>query len=463
MTAPAFDRQAFIDHGGPDGGATALPSATARYPDPMEPAALHGPLGDLVRVLEPHTEADPAGLLVQALVMFGSLIGRGPYFRAESDRHHGNLFACLVGLTAKGRKGTSLGRIRATFGALDGDWMDGRGKSGLSSGEGLIHAVRDPAEDAHENSDQGVEDKRLLVIETEFASVLRVMSREGNTLSAVMRQAWDTGTLNTLVKHSPTKATGAHVSMIGHVTATELRRYLDRTEAGNGFANRILWVCVRRSKLLPFGADPCDEALRPARERLAMAVTFAADLRGVCISFDPQAAELWAAVYPALSEGQPGMLGAVTSRAESQTVRLALLYALADCCREIRIEHLRAALAVWDYCLASARFIFGDALGDPLADELLRRLRQAGEVGMDREELRNALGRHKRSDEIGRALGVLAEHGLAWSERRAETGGRPEERWFVLGARKAPKARNGSDGVRDTALAALTAQGGEDL
>ena len=85
---------------------------------------------------------------------------------------------------------------------------------------------------------------------------------------------------------------------------------------------------------------------------------------------DDQARDLWGRVYPELSDGKPGLLGAVTSRAESQVMRLACVYALLDCSAEIRVEHLNAALAVWQYCHDSARFIFGDSLGDPTANEI---------------------------------------------------------------------------------------------
>ena len=71
--------------------------------------------------------------------------------------------------------------------------------------------------------DDGVLDKRLFVIESEFANVLKVMAREGNTLSPVLRRAWDTGDLRTLTKNSPARATGAHISIIGHITRQENR------------------------------------------------------------------------------------------------------------------------------------------------------------------------------------------------------------------------------------------------
>ena len=91
--------------------------------------------------MEPHTEADPAALLVQLLVAFGSLIGRGPHYLAEADRHFTYIFAVIVGRTAKGRKGTSWGQVKAMADGIDNAWATGRVLTGLSSGEGLIWAV----------------------------------------------------------------------------------------------------------------------------------------------------------------------------------------------------------------------------------------------------------------------------------------------------------------------------------
>ncbi len=86
---------------------------------------------------------------------------------------------------------------------------------------------------------------------------------------------------------------------------------------------------------------------------------------------------VWAEVYPKLSEGRPGLLGAATSRAEAQVMRLATIYALLDKSAVVRAEHLMAALAVWEYAEQSAKYIFGSALGDPTADAILRALRRA--------------------------------------------------------------------------------------
>jgi hypothetical protein len=99
-------------------------------------------------------------------------------------------------------------------------------------------------------ADEGVHDKRLMVYAPEFAAVLKVAGRDGNTLSATIRQAWDTGILRIMTKNNPAVATEAHISIVGHITKAELLRHLDATEKANGLANRFLWVCVKRSKLL---------------------------------------------------------------------------------------------------------------------------------------------------------------------------------------------------------------------
>ena len=117
-------------------------------------------------------------------------------------------------------------------------------------------------------SDMGVADKRLLVIEPEFASVLRVAGRDGNTLSTVYRQAWDSGLLRVLNKNSPVKATGTHISIIGHITRDELLMELSNNDKVNGFGNRNLWLCVQRSKFLPDGGDWDHLDLGPLVSRL---------------------------------------------------------------------------------------------------------------------------------------------------------------------------------------------------
>ena len=245
--------------------------------NPIKPSldgeALYGLAGDLVNGIDPYTEADPVAVLSTFLVSFGNVVGRQPYFQVEFTRHYLNLFVGLVGLSAKGRKGQSWSTPRYVLNQVDEPWVGSSVTSGLSSGEGLIFAVRDKTfkkEPIKEKglvvdyqdvmTDQGVEDKRLFLIEEELSQALKVMSREGNILSTIVRQAWDLGDLHPLTKNNPIKATGAHISIVGHITCHELLRHLDQTERANGFANRFIWLLVGRSKAIsnPQGAPQED-------------------------------------------------------------------------------------------------------------------------------------------------------------------------------------------------------------
>ena len=407
------------------------PSSAASWPEPLKATAFHGVIGDLAKLIEPHTESDTAAVLVQSIVAAGNIIGPHARFRAEGDDHRGNLFAVLVGETSKGRKGTSWGIVRRVFREVDPEWEQGRVLSGLSSGEGLIWSVRDPG-DGHggddDDGDQGVTDKRALIVEAEFSSPLRVMERAGNTLSAVIRDAWDTGNLRTLTKNCPAKATGAHVSIIGHSTQGELLRYLSSTERGNGFGNRILWVSVRRSKILPEGGQSDKVDFSSITRRLREAVDFARTTRDV--RRDDAARKIWRAVYAELSEGKPGMVGSMTSRAEAQVLRLSLLYAVLDCSAVVREEHLLAALAVWDYADASVKYIFRDATGHPEADTILKALMSTMD-GLTRTDISCLFGRHKAAREIDQALAVIESLGRA-KRYQEPTSGRPIDRWKAV-------------------------------
>jgi hypothetical protein len=87
-----------------------------------------------------------------------------------------------------------------------------------------------------------------------------------------------------------------------------------------------------------------------------------------------------------------------------------------------------AALALWEYAQQSVRYVFGDSLGSPLADDLLRLLR-ASPDGLTRNSIMDHFGRHQSSAKISQALALLAENGLARMDLQ-NTGGRPAERWF---------------------------------
>jgi hypothetical protein len=401
----------------------------------MEEAAYRGLFGRIVQAVDPHTEGDPAAVLASTIVAFGNAIGRGPYVEIGATKHRVNLFCGIVGDTAKGRKGSTWDPVENIMHAADKRWTEGRILSGLSSGEGLISEVRDPVEAPDKDGkmktvDPGVKDKRLLVMEGELSQALKVMKREGNTLSPVIRNAWDGKSLRTMVKHSPHRATNPHISVLGHITRGELVRHLTETEMANGLANRILWLLVRRSKSLPFGGEWHTVNLGPLTRALVAALEHGN--RPLRMTWSAAARPLWSQAYERLTEDRAGMFGAVTARAEAQTLRLAMIYALADRAQEIGFEHVESALAVWEYAEKSARLVFGELLGDPEADKLLAALREAEDGSMTRNEVRELFGRNKGAEELDRIRAVLLKEGrIRVARSREGAGKKPTERWYA--------------------------------
>jgi len=392
----------------------------------LDDAALYGLPGELITSVSPYSEADPVGILIHLLVAGGVMIGPQPHVLVEHMPHCARTNALLVGVTAGGRKGTSYSPVRHVFSQIDETFVSTRVKSGLSSGEGLIYQVRDPQyekEPIREGGrrsgeiigyedrlvDPGEPDKRLLIIESEFASALTVMEREGNVLSPVLRDVWDHGNLSPLTKKDRMKATGAHVSVVGHITEHELLRKLTAADKANGVANRFLFTLVRQSKFLPSGKGTPPEVLQPYFMRFLRTLEKARTQN--LMARDQETETLWATVYRKLTEVPQGLTGAILARGAAQVLRLSLIYALLDEAEvqrtetAIRVPHLLAALAVWDYCKASAYHIFGDAVGDPIADRLLRLIKSGPQTDT---ELYESLGKHEGDrNRKGQALDLL--------------------------------------------------------
>lgn len=412
--------------------AIAAAPRTVAWPT-LEEEAFYGLAGEIVRAIEPNTEADPAGVLVQLLALFGTAVGRGPYVPVGPAKQHANLFVTLVGESSTGKKGTALKDAMAPF----GDTLRPLIGSGLSSGEGLIARVTDavykkePIRNKDKTIDRyqdvietpAVEDKRLIVIETEFGIVLQVIRREGNTASELVRNAWDDGNLSTMTK-VPRKATNAHVSVIGHITPQELRCLLTDTDVFNGFANRFLWVGVKGTRVLPW-PKPHDLLDGPAR--LAEAIRLAQTR--TALGRDDAAERLWGELcHGELNRSYPGRLDTLMGRARPQVIRLSLISALLDGSAVIRAEHVRAAMAVWRFCMESARLIFGDSTGDQLADRLLVAIRERPRTTT---ELYGVLGRHVLREQLQAALNSLVRAGLVRSVPIPGKG-RPGQRWIAV-------------------------------
>ncbi len=398
-------------------------------PFSLPETALYGLAGKAVDLTSPHTEASRAAVLFSFLAAAGAYLGGRAHMFAGDAIHPARLWPLIVGPTSNGMKGTSWNVVSRIIEHTDLLFDAGHVVSGLSSAEGLIERVRDGSGDDPDKDgfDEGVFDKRLIVVESEFATVLGRARREGNVLSPVLRDVWDGRRLMTMTrKQNALMATGHHVAVIGHITPTELIAKLSDSDMAGGLVNRFLPVYSVRSKRLPDGGGVPLHVLESLAVSLreAKARTDRIDR----LSRTPGARKLWAREYEALTpEGlSEGPIAWVSARAVPQVIRLSVAYALLDGRDEVDEVHLLAALACWNYVLSSVRHVFGGAVGNPLLGRLIEYVDGAGAEGTSRTKIAKDLFRnHITSSEMDRLLGDLLAMGR-YESVEIPTGGRPK-------------------------------------
>lgn len=413
------------------------------WPKPIAEFAFHGLVGQFVKLIENRTEADQNALLVLALAQCGNRTGRGRFVEIGADRHCGNLFAAIVGPTSTGRKSSAISLVLKLLNRKELGHLRNQVISGLSTGEGLIYFVRDGG-GINPNTGQrdlGVADKRLLIRESEFGRVLKVMSRQGNTLSPVLRDGWDHGDLSVLTKTHPVKATAAHLSLAVATTIEELLYLVGKDDIEGGLCNRFLWCCSRRSKALPEGGLLVGEDLTEILDAIDSVLEMAL-LDDAPLALSAEAQRYWGlnsssheGLYATLTAERDGRWGQVTARGAPMVLRLALIYAVMDYSDVIELDHLLAAAEVWRYADDSARFIFGSSgTGNYLADVILPELVRAGVKGMTRTEISKFLGHNSKADSVAKALNHLMIRGHARKRTPDSAGalGRPAEIWVAV-------------------------------
>jgi hypothetical protein len=377
-------------------------------------ATYRGILGNVTAEAAPTTEADPAGIFASLLAGTGVLIGPGPHVRIGNLRHPLLIWPLLMGRTGSGRKGeaTSIAEIflrRAKPHAFPELTV-----GGLSSGEGLIEQIRDEVR----------QDKRLLVIEPEFTAVMARSKREGSTLAAVSRQAWE-GRALSVMNRKQLKASGSHIAVIGHVAPREFRLRMAETDMAGGTYNRYLPVYVERSKLLPVPEPVAERAVMSHAAKLSDAIDQAAKL--TCLQLGKDAIDLWAGeLYPdftELDDDDNRAYSEFTRRAAPYCLRIGGLHAALDGRALISKDDLAAAGALVRYSLASAQYVLGDLHRDPRMDRLTREITAAGEVGLTRTEISGLFSRKLSSELLDELLGDLLDKD-GYEALHVQTGGR---------------------------------------
>jgi hypothetical protein len=389
----------------------------------LSPEALPGWLGNFVTIVCRDSEAHPAAVLITVLLRFAAEC-EGPYVLIGEAKQWARTFGVVVGNSSRSRKGTSSKSVMKLFSKLKDAARFSPGP--LSTGEGLIYAVRDATyvidkKTGEENlADPGVTDKRLFVVEEEFQPALSSTRREGNSLSAVIRGFFDDGNAEPMTKTNRIKATKAHVVILAHITKVELK-LLNHVQIYNGFANRFLWIHAHRQKLVALPKPIPKEELEKYRQIIVSHVNAARKLGVVRLS--TQAKSLWQEVYPSLSIEYPGTVGAVTSRTETHTIRLALIYALAMGHARVTTSDLKAALALVAYSQQTAMALFSENAVDVRREKILDALRKAPEHKMTKTDIsREVFQKNVEATEIKRILEAMAEQGILQMEVVKEDG-----------------------------------------
>lgn len=394
----------------------------------LHPAALHGPLGDVLARIMPTTEAHPAGILVQLLALIGAMVGDGPHVVIGGSKHPARVWPMVVGPTGKGRKGEALAQARkfvSSFSSFSSYFVEHCLASGLSSGEGLVAHFQPPGSDP----DSEERDRRLAVTEVEFARTLAASKRESSTLGPMLRTLWEQDSAQVMTRAEPLKVTGIHLVVIAHITSRELRMRLSDADVAGGTVNRFLPIAVKQPKLLEDETEEPDTA--ELAEQINETVRHAHYASARRYRRTESAQTYWAHIYRALSEAEAdGALGEVLARAPAYVLRLALLYAVIDRAEDIEPEHLRAGLAVVKYAIDSARGIFGDLAGNGDQAKLTGVLQDAGDDGLTRADISKLFGRNRDAAALDALISDLAERGYIQSYRHIEGKGRPTTRYL---------------------------------
>lgn len=449
---PAWDYGAFDDVV-PEDDAKPSVEASPLAPPVMPTDAFPGLLGAIVQASTVNSEAHPVAVAANVLAMFCCAVGRVPFQRIGDATIHARPFLLIVGKSGKARKGTAEHTPREIFRRADARLRQLNGNDdrlrvhagGLSTGEGVGYAIRDPREPDEKTGkggDAGVHDKRLLVIESEFANVLAQIKREGNILSSTLRNLWDGRDIEPLTKSTLMTVTRPHVAVIGHITGHELREKSSENDAANGLLNRFVILHVHRPRLVPLPTPTPEQVLDDLAARLADVINAVTSgnphaNNQVEVTLSDSAAQVWCELYPQITEDHPGKAGSLMARSEVYARMLAMVFALLDKRTVIEPDDLLTALEWIKYWTASIQYTFLTGEQQDGLDEFTKAVLAAvaQRPGITLTELQKVWHRH-RIDEVKKSLETLLNSAPPLVEMRkdnqAQGGGRAAQRYYIV-------------------------------
>ncbi|MGL6155688.1 MAG: hypothetical protein ACRC1O_03645 [Ralstonia mannitolilytica] len=333
-------------------------------------------------------------------------------------------------------------RIDQALRAMDEGFAPQIHRGGLSSREGLVALM-------HDGYRQGrlevpaIEDKRLWVVESEFANVLHQGRRDGNTLSAALRDCWDGVDLKPATKSNRLYASQPHVCLSGAISPSELTGLMSARDLTNGFANRFLLIWAERTRMLPFPKETPQAVVEHLACRTLEVLAFVHANRHdrrdhLRMELSPQAQWRYAQLYRGELNDDlgDGVVGALLERRAPMLLRLAMLMALTDLQTRIDAKHIDAATAWIRHATASVRFVFVSAAEEAklaqvleMSNRVLAFLHERGQATRSQISAECFRGKVTKA-----RIDASLEHLLAstpprisvqWVERPADTPGTP--------------------------------------
>jgi putative DNA primase/helicase len=398
-----------------------LMAAHRSAPQP-DPACLYGLIGDVARAGSDGTETNPYAIAANFMAYLACAMGRNPYLPIGNTWHHARLFVLHIGRSGRGRKGDALSlvlRIDQALRALSDSHAPQIHRGGLSSREGLVALIHDGYKQGRQVVEPMV-DKRLWVVESEFANVLHQGRRDGNTLSAALRDCWDGVSMKPATKSNRLYASDPHVCLSGAISPGELLTLMKTRELTNGFANRFLMIWAERSQVLPFPRATAQATVDEIARRVLVVLEFVgADNHGkgdgLRMELSPQAQWRYGQLYRAELNEECGssVLVALLERRAPMLLRLAMLFALTDSQLRIDVQHIEAAAAWTRHAVASVRFVFVSAdesarmaRVEEMAAQILEFLKQHGSASR-RDITVECFDRHGTKQQIDAAVEYL--------------------------------------------------------
>ncbi|MEU2429149.1 DUF3987 domain-containing protein [Streptomyces sp. NPDC007861] len=304
-----------------------------------------GRLRAVVTSLAPHIEWSPVGLLGGLLCAFSAML---PETRVQ--RGSGSmplmLHVLLCGGTGEG-KGQSWGVASAVAKDANSTFMAGHVINGVVGGAGLIQAVAD-------------RDGHALIVDTEYARVLRAGRRQAN-LSQVLRDLWDGATIATSRAKEPVQVDGPRVSVMGHITPEEFRASMSATDRDGGSYNRLLILPVTQVRWLSERDQMPAHLIPEAGEAMARALRHGQRAELVTLSEDAYDAADIIRRDMLTKARESEELKPFAARCNEQVRRIAALFALFDLRSQVTPEDLEAAAALVTYAMESVQEITAGA------------------------------------------------------------------------------------------------------